>query len=211
MDLIHVNGLELRCIVGLRSYERKREQPLKIDISLGLDLSTAGRSGRIEDSVDYSTVADQVTALLRFREYRLLEVAAEEAAALLFAAHPAIRQVRIRLDKPEALAGRARAAAVEMTRTRGAFGATEEATEYGGRTELLRSPEGIVERLRIETGKSLVLEDPHQRLECIVGGPGKGRLATVGAGVQSTFDAAGKELSLCRSIAFPNTGSPSSE
>src|SRR5690606_17575160 len=137
MDLIHVKGLELRCIVGIRSYERRREQPLRVDVSLGLDLSTAGRSGRIGDSVDYATVADQVTALLRFREYRLLEVAAEEAAAFLFAAHPALRQVQLRLDKPEALAGRARSAAVEMTRSRGAFGSSEDETPYGSRAELL--------------------------------------------------------------------------
>jgi FolB domain-containing protein len=84
MDQIRVIGLELRCIVGLRSYERRREQPLTVDISLGLDLSSAGRSGQITDSVDYSIVADEVTTLLRFREYRLLEAAAEEAAALLF-------------------------------------------------------------------------------------------------------------------------------
>ena len=88
MDLIRVVGLELRCIVGVRSYERRREQPLRVDIALGLDLSTAGRSGLIGDSVDYSEVADGITALLRFREYRLLEVAAEEASALLFAAYP---------------------------------------------------------------------------------------------------------------------------
>ncbi len=204
MDLIHVNGLELRCIVGIRSYERRREQPLKIDISLGLDLSTAGRSGYIGDSVDYSTVADQITALLRFREYRLLEVAAEEAAALLFAAHPMIRQATIRLDKPEALAGRARTAAVEMSRNRGAFGATEEVMDYGVRTELLRSPEGVVERIEIKPGASLELKDEFNRLECIVGGPGRGRLATLSAGMQSIYKAEEKTIELCRCIALPN-------
>ena len=125
MDLIRIVGLELRCIVGLRSYERHRQQPLHADISLGLDLSSAGRSGKIRDSVDYAEVADSITALLRFREYRLLEVAAEESCALLFATYPAIGQVNLRLDKPEALAGRARSAAVEITRSRGAFAYTQ--------------------------------------------------------------------------------------
>src|SRR5690606_18455379 len=139
--------------------------------------------------VDYATVADEVTPLLRFREYRLLEVAAEEATAFLFAAHPGIRQVRMRLDKPEALAGRARSAAVEMTRSRGAFGATEEQTEFGARTELLRSPEGLVEHLRVDPGKTLVLRDPHNRLEGIVEGPLKGRVQTVLRGIESTYEA----------------------
>lgn len=204
MDLIHVIGLELRCIVGLRSYERRREQPLRVDVSLGLDLSTAGRSGRIADSVDYSTVADQVTALLRFREYRLLEVAAEEAMALLFAAHPVIQQVRMRLDKPEALAGRARSAAVEMTRSRGAFGSTEEPMEFGGRVELLRGPEGIVEQLRIDPGKTLSLADDHDRLECVLSGAGRGSLATVAGRRTSVYQAEDQPLHLCRCISLPH-------
>lgn len=206
MDLIRVIGLELRCIVGLRSYERRREQPLTLDISLGLDLSAAGRSGQITDSVDYALVADEVTALLRFREYRLLEVAAEEASALLFSAHPGIQQVRLRLDKPEALAGRARAASVETTRSRGAFGATEEATPYGGRTELLRSPEGIVEYLRIDPEMVARLEDQHDRLEIITSGPQRGRLATVKAGDLSEHRADQKALHVCRCIALPASG-----
>jgi len=170
MDLIRIEGLELRCIVGLRSYERHREQPLRVDLALGLDLSTAGRSGRIGDTVDYARVADATTALLRFREYRLLEVAAEEAAALLFAAHPGVQQVKVRLDKPEALAGRARSAAVEITRGRGAFGTTEELREYGGRTEVLRSQEASIEMIRLESGASVRFAELRRRFEWIVSG-----------------------------------------
>lgn len=204
MDLIHVKGLELRCIVGIRSYERRREQPLRVDVSLGLDLSTAGRSGRIGDSVDYATVADQVTALLRFREYRLLEVAAEEATAFLFAAHPALRQVQLRLDKPEALAGRARSAAVEMTRSRGAFGSCEDDTSYGSRSEFLRSPEGIVERVRIAPGRSVTFTDEYNRLESIVEGPQKGRLAVAARGEETVYRAGDAPLLLCRCLALPD-------
>ncbi len=204
MDLIRIEGLELRCIVGLRSYERRREQPLHVDVSLGLDLSTAGRSGRIGDSVDYSDVADSITALLRFREYRLLEVAAEEVCALLFAIYPRIQHVTLRLDKPEALQGRARSAAVEITRSRGAFGATEEPTSFGGRTELLRASEAVVERLRVEPGCEVKLSDDQDRLECIAEGPGRGRLATVTAGVVSEFRAETSTLLVCRCLALPH-------
>lgn len=202
MDLIRVVGLELRCIVGVRSYERRREQPLRVDIALGLDLSTAGRSGLIGDSVDYSEVADGITALLRFREYRLLEVAAEEASALLFAAYPAIGHVSLRLDKPEALAGRARCASVEVVRTRGAFGATEELTEYGARTELFRGAEAIIERLRIDPGRSARVEDAVPRLEN-VNTPGHQHFAQVPAGERSTFAADQTPLVVVRCLALP--------
>ncbi|MGC4020340.1 MAG: hypothetical protein QM793_14685 [Muricomes sp.] len=39
MDLIRIEGLELRCIVGLRTYERHRPQPISLDIALGLKIS----------------------------------------------------------------------------------------------------------------------------------------------------------------------------
>lgn len=165
MDTILIEGLELRCIVGLRSYERRHEQPLKLDLRLGLDASTAGRSGRIADTIDYSRVTDEVTALLQFREYRLLEVLCEEAAAFVFASHPRVQQVTLRVDKPEALRGRARAAAVQITRSRGAFGATEESTPYGGKIVLLREAEATVELLRLDPGHEVRLSDPLRRLE----------------------------------------------
>lgn len=177
MDTIRIEGLELRCIVGVRSYERRREQPLRVDVRLGLDLSSAGRSGYIQDTADYSQVADEVTALLRFREYRLLEVAAEEAAAMLLASHPAVQEVGIRLDKPQALAGRARGASVEISRTRGAYNQVPEPHPFGVRHEFLCGPEASLELLRIDPGKSTRGEIPssedapgERRLEWVVSG-----------------------------------------
>lgn len=202
MDLIRIVGLELRCIVGLRSYERHREQPLRVDIALGLDLSRAGRSGKITESVDYSGVADAVAALLRFREYRLLEVAAEESSALLFATYPQIGHVEFRIDKPEALAGRARCASVEISRSRGGFGNTEEPTEYGGRTEVLRTREGVIERLRVQAGKSVSLRDPVDRLECIASGKARGGFATICGASESSYAADGADLLICRCMAL---------
>jgi FolB domain-containing protein len=168
MDTIRIDGLELRCIVGVRSYERRREQPLRIDVRLGLDLRNAGKSGRISDTADYARVADEVTALLRFREYRLLEVAAEEAAAMLLGVHPAVLEVSLRLDKPQALAGRARGASVEITRSREVI--TNELCSYGTRRELLRSDEATLELLSIDPGATAELEDPRRRLEWLVQG-----------------------------------------
>ncbi|HSC88285.1 MAG TPA: dihydroneopterin aldolase [Polyangiaceae bacterium] len=170
MDLIRIEGLELRCIVGVRSYERHREQPVRVELALGLDLSASARSGRIADTVDYSRVADGITALLRFREYRLLEMAAEEAAAWLIASSPLLQQVRVRLDKPEALAGRARSAAVEITRSRGAFGTSAEATDYGSRVEVLRSAEATIEAHWLRPGSKVRFDEPARRFEWISGG-----------------------------------------
>lgn len=165
MDLICVDGIELRCIVGVHSYERHREQPVRVDLALGLDLSHASRSGRIAHTADYSWVTDATQALLRFRRYRLLEVAASEVVALLFAAYPIVEQVKIRIEKPEALHGRARTAAVEITRGQNSFATTRTNESYGERIQLLKTDEAVIERVEIRAGATAEFEDASTRLE----------------------------------------------
>lgn len=121
VDRILIEALEVECIVGVRPLERRRKQVVRLDLALSLDLSGAGKTGRITDTVDYARIADEVSGLLRFREYQLIEVATEELAAMLFGVHPMLQALQIRLEKPEALRGRARSASVEVQRGRAQF------------------------------------------------------------------------------------------
>ncbi len=160
MDFIHIDGLVLDCIVGVRPFERRRAQPVRLDIGLGLSLSEAGRTGRIGHTCDYDRVADEVRTLLRFRAYRLLEVAAEELCAMLFGAHPALEQVRIRLDKPTALHGRARSAGVEVTRRRSDFPTRSVPRSFGQIEALLETDEAGLYLVHAEPDRRLDLELP---------------------------------------------------
>lgn len=172
MDRISVEGLEVDCIVGVRPSERRRRQLVRIDLELGMDLSEAGKSGRISDTADYSRIADEVQSLLRFREYQLIEVATEELAAMLFGSHDNLREVGIRLEKPEALRGRARSASVRIERTRDQFPTRIERHECGAHELLLHTHEARLELFRIEPKRAARLEPGHgaRRLEWNVGG-----------------------------------------
>lgn len=117
MDVIRIHALELDCIVGLRPAERVCAQRLRVDLALGLDTREAGRTGRIAATLDYDRIAEDVIALLQFRRYRLIEVAAEELSSMLLSSYPTTAFVELRLEKPGALAGRARAASIEVRRT----------------------------------------------------------------------------------------------
>jgi dihydroneopterin aldolase len=123
LDTIRIHGLALDCIVGLRPEERVAAQRLLVDIALGVDTREAGRTGRIRATLDYDRIAKDVVALLEFRRYRLLEVAAEELSLMLLSAYPTALWVELTLEKPGALAGRARAASIEVRRTRQDLGA----------------------------------------------------------------------------------------
>jgi dihydroneopterin aldolase len=141
MDLIRIRGLEIDCIVGVRPLEREREQRVHIDLALGMDLSPAGRTGRIALTCDYDEIAEEVLALLRFRRYHLIEMATEEITAMLLGVHPLLEMVDIRLDKPAALDGRARAASVEVKRTRADFRRSTRSAPFGSIEVLLETRE----------------------------------------------------------------------
>lgn len=118
MDWIRIRGLSVECIVGIRSYERVRRQPVHVHLRLGANLSSAAASGDLEDTADYAFIARAVSELLHFRRYHLLEHAGAEIIALLFARFSLLEEIEVELEKPEALAGIARSASVLLTRKR---------------------------------------------------------------------------------------------
>jgi FolB domain-containing protein len=121
MDCIRIQSLELECIIGVRPDERHRPQRVSIDVDLGAELAAPGRSGRLSDTCDYDVVAQQISELVRFRHYELMETAAEELCAMLFAVQPTVERLALRIAKPDALGARARGAAVHVDRLRQAY------------------------------------------------------------------------------------------
>jgi dihydroneopterin aldolase len=154
-DRIHVHELHVDCIVGVHPHERTTPQPLLIDLELGLDTGEAAYSGRIAATCDYSRVVSEVETLLGFRKYRLLEMAAEELAAMLFGVHRVLSSVGVRLSKPRALEGRARTAGVEIQRTRGDFVPMRERSEFGEVEILYQSREAGLYLLHVEAGREI--------------------------------------------------------
>jgi len=153
MDTIHVSRLELSCIVGVRPAERRRRQRIAVTLDLDLDLSKAGRSGRIGHTVDYSVVAEEVSFLLEFREYRLIEMATEEIAAMILGLHPSVDRATVTLEKPEALCGRAAHAAVSISRTRSESRAKTLA--FGEERLLLETAEATLKAIYVDPGHAL--------------------------------------------------------
>lgn len=154
-DRIRLESLEVSCVVGVRPDEREREQLVQLDVEMGLDASGAAYSGRISRTVDYVRAADEIEALLKFRRYRLLEMAAEEIAAMLLGVHPMLSEVKLSLRKPEALAGRARAAAVGIQRNVRDFQRRRETPSFGEVEVLFETREAGLYLLHVEPGRSI--------------------------------------------------------
>jgi FolB domain-containing protein len=116
LDKIFLKELRVACSIGTRPEERRRSQEIGIDVCLHLDLEEPGRTDRLEDTVDYSRLAGEITAMAESSSFQLLERLAEEVAALALA-NPKVERVEVKVNKPHALP-RGRAAAVEIVRDR---------------------------------------------------------------------------------------------
>lgn len=162
-DRIFVRTLEVPCIVGILPRERTTEQPLIVDVDMGVDFDAAAHGGHLDGTVDYARVADEVAALLRFRRYELVEMAADELAAMLFGVHPKIVDVRLRLTKPDALKGRAAGVGVEVHRHAHELLRAREGHEFGEIELLYENQQARLYLLHIEPGCELPERDTSLR------------------------------------------------
>ncbi len=115
-DLIHIRDLQLRCVLGVLPEERREKQDVVINITLYADLSKAGASDRLEDTVDYKKIKKAVLAVTEHSSYYLVEALAEKIAAICLEDRNVMRAI-VTVDKPGALRF-ARSVAVEISRTR---------------------------------------------------------------------------------------------
>ncbi len=110
---IRIEGLRVPCRIGTSTEERNLPQDVLIDIDLEVDISTAVRSDRLSDTVDYREVRDRVIAAVRDREFNLVEALAYHVARIC-RTMPHVRSVHIAAFKPGALTGVSKCA-IELT------------------------------------------------------------------------------------------------
>ncbi|HJL99961.1 MAG: dihydroneopterin aldolase [Acidimicrobiales bacterium] len=87
-DCIQLRGLRVVCIVGVLPEERERPQPIELDIDIYTDLSAAGKSDDLADTVDYGAVAETATEICLSSQAQLLEHLAQRIADQLLLLTP---------------------------------------------------------------------------------------------------------------------------
>ena len=101
-DRIEITGLKVPCVIGVFAWERAIEQTLHIDVSLTTDIRPAAASDRLEDALNYVTVSQGITALVRERKANLIETLAQEIADWLLV-QCAVSHVVVEVRKPLAV------------------------------------------------------------------------------------------------------------
>ena len=116
MDIVFIEGLEVKALIGVHDHERIAPQPLYLDLEMAAPVGQAAASDSIDDALDYGAVAAALAELSEQSRCRLIETLAEACAGMVMERF-GVPWVRVRLRKPGALAD-ARAAGVVIERGR---------------------------------------------------------------------------------------------
>ena len=119
-DRISIRGLAADCIIGVEPVERQECQRVLVDLDLFCDLSRAGQSDALTDTLDYKALRDRLIACMSESRDQLIERLAQRLAEVCLESEK-VSRVTLRLAKPGALTG-SKCVSVRITRTRGAGG-----------------------------------------------------------------------------------------
>lgn len=101
MDRIVLTGVRASGRHGVLDFEHERAQQFIVDATLHLDLTAAGASDDLNDTVDYGRAAKEIVAVIEGEHADLIEHLAQRIADRLLAIPP-IAQVDVTVHKPHA-------------------------------------------------------------------------------------------------------------
>ena len=84
-DQIELRGLRAVGLCGALPEERERAQPFEVDLEVEADLTVAGASDELPDTLDYGAIAAAVEAVITTEQFTLLERMAARVAEVVLA------------------------------------------------------------------------------------------------------------------------------
>ena len=115
-DKILIKDLHLRGVIGINDWERKIKQDIIVNIEMLCDLTQAGQSDDINQTVNYRSVAKKVIREVETAGKLTVEALAAEIARICLG-EDRVEQVTVRVEKPGAVRF-SKSVGVEITRDR---------------------------------------------------------------------------------------------
>ncbi len=104
MDLLVLEGMSFYGYHGETQAERTLGNRFHVDVEIRIDLSVAGRTDNIADTLDYAHVFELVRGVVEDQQFALLETVAARIAGVLLI-EPRIGSVKVRVGKQPPIAG----------------------------------------------------------------------------------------------------------
>ena len=104
MDIVYLHGIEVDCVIGVWDWEREITQKITIDLDMGHDLSRAGETDDLQDTLNYKDVSIQVKTYCIERQAKLVESLATGIAEILLESI-GCQWCRVKINKTGAVRG----------------------------------------------------------------------------------------------------------
>ncbi|MEB8116016.1 dihydroneopterin aldolase [Staphylococcus saprophyticus] len=98
-DTIFLNGMRFYSYHGALPAENDIGQIFIVDITMNVDLSTAGQSDDVKDTVHYGEVFEDVKAIMEGEPVNLLEHLAERIAKRINSHYNRVVETKVRITK----------------------------------------------------------------------------------------------------------------
>ncbi|OCA80698.1 dihydroneopterin aldolase [Bacillus sp. FJAT-27225] len=119
MDRIYISKMQFYGYHGVFPEETKLGQRFGVDLAIGLDLSKAGLSDSLGDSVNYGELYLVCKEVVEGKPFKLVEAVAEKLASTVLGEFPLVEEVTVKVIKPDPpIPGHYQSVAIEITRRR---------------------------------------------------------------------------------------------
>ncbi|MDX1397606.1 MAG: dihydroneopterin aldolase [Oceanospirillum sp.] len=102
MDRVFIEGLKVDALIGVYDWEREILQPLVFDIEMATDIRPAAESDELSLTLDYFSISQAITELVKNSSYKLIETLAE-AVSELIRDQFSVCWVKVKVSKPGAV------------------------------------------------------------------------------------------------------------
>ena len=119
MDKIFVDEMEFYGYHGVFPEETRLGQRFKVNLMVEADLSAAGKSDNLEDSINYGELYQVCKSIVEGKPYKLVEAVAEKITAAVLDGFPMAHACTVKVIKPDPpIPGHYKSVAIEIKRSR---------------------------------------------------------------------------------------------
>ena len=104
MDTVFLRDLKIDTVIGIYGWERRVRQALIFDLEMSAGVAKAAKTDKIEDALNYKSIAKRLQQYVSESEFELIETLAEECARIIREEF-GVAWVRLTLNKKGAVRG----------------------------------------------------------------------------------------------------------
>jgi dihydroneopterin aldolase len=101
MDKVRILNLKIPARHGVYEFEKDKDGLFELDVEMHTDLSSAGKSDELKDTINYDKVVSVIIEEFTKKDYHLIEAVGDAICVALLSVFP-ICKVIIKIRKPHA-------------------------------------------------------------------------------------------------------------